>query len=608
MGKPHFAHFLLDTTPAMCHSFQKSQGALEFIMFLGPVATIRFPFALFVLAGAASAASAGTPVLFVDDDASPGGNGAGWATAFDHLQDALAAAAALGEAEIRVAGGWYPPDRDAVNPQGTGDRLASFHLLDGVRILGGHAGVGADPDKRDPARFPSVLSGDLGGNDDPADPTTFSDNAYHIVESWHNDHTAIIEGFTIRDGRADRLIGEGWWPDRRDDSGAGALLVHSDAVIRDCLFTANHAEANGALWIALSGAFAFAEPGGGALFISRGSPTMEGCVFDANTANRVGGGVGLHRSPARIVRCDFTNNRAEDDGLGGALGDMSADFATPERARIESCRFINNTALGSGGGGAVYTALTDSVYANCIMLANHAENAGGGVYADNGASVEFHSTAVVGNTATRRAAGVYEFSEVGDAYFFVNCIVWGNRCVDPVELNENMVSENGNIALYDTILEDGVERPVFAFDISRLLDADPRFTDTVGPDGVAFSGDEDLRPAPDSPAIDAGNSARVPEGVTTDLDAKPRFMDAPTIPDSGVGPAPVIDIGPFESGPGCTPADLTKPWGVLNFFDLAAYLDLYNAQDPRADLAPPFGMLNFFDLATAIARYNAGCP
>ena len=93
-----------------------------------------------------------------------------------------------------------------------------------------------------------------------------------------------------------------------------------------------------------------------------------------------------------------------------------------------------------------------------------------------------------GRTAARRAAGVYEFSEAGDAYFFVNCIVWGNPCVDPVELNENMVSENGNIALYDTILEDGVERPVFAFDISRLLDADPTRIDVAyhGVDPGAF--------------------------------------------------------------------------------------------------------------------------
>lgn len=56
------------------------------------------------------------------------------------------------------------------------------------------------------------------------------------------------------------------------------------------------------------------------------------------------------------------------------------------------------------------------------------------------------------------------------------------------------------------------------------------------------------------------------------------------------------------------PADLAPPFGVLNFFDLAAYIALYNAMDPAADLAPPFGVWNFFDLAAYIALYNAGCP
>jgi hypothetical protein len=58
--------------------------------------------------------------------------------------------------------------------------------------------------------------------------------------------------------------------------------------------------------------------------------------------------------------------------------------------------------------------------------------------------------------------------------------------------------------------------------------------------------------------------------------------------------------------PGC-PADLTGD-GLLNFFDLAAYLDLFNSQDPAADLAPPQGVLNFFDLAAYLDLYNAGCP
>jgi hypothetical protein len=48
--------------------------------------------------------------------------------------------------------------------------------------------------------------------------------------------------------------------------------------------------------------------------------------------------------------------------------------------------------------------------------------------------------------------------------------------------------------------------------------------------------------------------------------------------------------------------------GVLNFFDLSAYLDLFNTQDPAADLASPFGVFNFFDLSAYLDLYNAGCP
>lgn len=57
----------------------------------------------------------------------------------------------------------------------------------------------------------------------------------------------------------------------------------------------------------------------------------------------------------------------------------------------------------------------------------------------------------------------------------------------------------------------------------------------------------------------------------------------------------------------CT-ADLAEPFGEVNFFDLLAYIRLYNEGDPAADLALPAGILNFFDLTTFIAAYNAGCP
>jgi len=64
----------------------------------------------------------------------------------------------------------------------------------------------------------------------------------------------------------------------------------------------------------------------------------------------------------------------------------------------------------------------------------------------------------------------------------------------------------------------------------------------------------------------------------------------------------------FTQQGGCSLADLAEPYGSLNFFDVAAFIGLYNSQNPAADLASPFGVFNFFDVAAYINQYNAGCP
>lgn len=58
---------------------------------------------------------------------------------------------------------------------------------------------------------------------------------------------------------------------------------------------------------------------------------------------------------------------------------------------------------------------------------------------------------------------------------------------------------------------------------------------------------------------------------------------------------------------GCAP-DLAAPLGVLNFFDISAFITAFNAMDPVADFAAPFGVFNFFDISAYIDAYNAGCP
>ncbi len=63
-------------------------------------------------------------------------------------------------------------------------------------------------------------------------------------------------------------------------------------------------------------------------------------------------------------------------------------------------------------------------------------------------------------------------------------------------------------------------------------------------------------------------------------------------------------VGPVP----CSAADTAQPFGTLNFFDISAYIGLFNAGDPAADLAAPFGSLNFFDISAYIGIFNAGCP
>ena len=54
------------------------------------------------------------------------------------------------------------------------------------------------------------------------------------------------------------------------------------------------------------------------------------------------------------------------------------------------------------------------------------------------------------------------------------------------------------------------------------------------------------------------------------------------------------------------PADLTGD-GVLNFFDISAFLSAFSAMNPIADLTND-GVFNFFDVSAFLAAFAAGCP
>jgi hypothetical protein len=90
----------------------------------------------------------------------------------------------------------------------------------------------------------------------------------------------------------------------------------------------------------------------------------------------------------------------------------------------------------------------------------------------------------------------------------------------------------------------------------------PEFVDENGVDGVAGTGDEDLRLRDVSPCIDAGNNAAVTVGA--DVEQIPRRIDALSRADSGQGVAPLVDMGAYEFHTDCNGN------GIANDQDIAA--------------------------------------
>jgi hypothetical protein len=426
----------------------------------------------------------------VNANASPNGNGLTWQTAYDDLQDALARAKLTpGADQIWVAAGTYYPDG------GTGDRTLSFDLVDDTRVLGGFEYGDSDITDRDPLNNVTTLSGDLGGGD----------YSYHVITSYQNTETAVIEGFTIKDGRADD-------PNSAiNRMGGGAYFDCSEAVIVNCIFTNNTAGARGT-----------------------------DCVNDEGLQG-LGGAIALDGSPC---------------GEGTTL------------TRIQNCVFFDNVANSApevpfplpGKGGAVYSGGTDLQMANCLFYDNLANEGcgsggqGGAIFSEGTGSLELINCTIVDNES-RYAESLPNIGVAGGLYATntvtaTNCVFWGNE------------EDHASVSNWS----DQLIVPLPTEDITYCnIESDPSDQVFSGTGNIEEEPDfvtGQYRLTFDSPCLDAGNMNAI-TGINDEYDLNRDGATTGIIPDLDLAVRRTglnADMGAYEfQCTGTCPADFTGP-------------------------------------------------
>jgi predicted outer membrane repeat protein len=388
--------------------------------------------------------------IYVDDDANGINDGSSWTNAYIHLQDALAEAeAAEKPVEIRVAQGVYKPDQG--RNQILGDRRASFHLINGVSLIGGYAGLAeTDPNARNVERYLTVLSGDLNGDDidvnDPRDlrnEPTRTDNSERIVDASGVDVTTIVDGFTVSAGFGP--FGAGMGNAHGDptligctfegntayhDYGGGVLNSSGSPKLVNCMFTANYAKL------------------GGGMCSIRSTPTLTGCVFKGNYADLGAGLCNLHDIPkgnsdrdsnSTLIDCTFSGNHAKLWG-GGMFNGGSA-------STLSSCTFSGNSSLAYGAG--MYNRGSNHVMTDCTFSRNKTLGSGGGIWNDDVNDLMLTNCKFSNNSSKYDGGGIA--GSINKA-MMINCLFVGNKVYGEPDKPYDIGGGGGLSSHGDTIL------------------------------------------------------------------------------------------------------------------------------------------------------------
>ena len=467
-------------------------------------------------------------VVYVAKAGSDANDGLSWAMAKVTVQAGLNASVA-GD-EVWVAAGTY---------------VERITLTAQVALYGGFVGSETGLAERDWKVNATILDGNANGS--------------VVISPWTASSDTRIDGFIIRNGNADKgggircedyssptITNNTITGNSAYSGGGGVYCSNSSSVIADNTITGNIASG------------ASASNGGGISCYWNSSATIANNTITGNSAYSGGGGVYCFNSSPVIVDNTITGNIASGASAsnGGGISCYWNSSATIANNTVKG-----NSASGSySEGGGIYCVASSPTIINNAITGNSATGTsyglGGGIHCHSNSFPTITNNTITGNNASGSSAsqgggiccinasptitnttvafnssGLYVDSSPGSAAPFLryNCVV-GNAAYNYSGLADPTGSD-GNIS------------------------ADPLFirTPTPGADGTWATADDDpgnLHLKAGSPCIDAGDNAAVPAGILTDLDGLLRFIDDPATPDTGLGTAPIVDMGAYEYVPG----------------------------------------------------------
>ncbi|MEL7472297.1 MAG: choice-of-anchor Q domain-containing protein [Planctomycetota bacterium] len=551
-------------------------------------------------------------VCYVDASRPTGGVGNAWDEAFSDLQNAIAFVRAtrncLNIQAILIAEGTYTPT------QPNGARSASFELADGVNLFGGYPTGGGTPD---PAAHPTILSGDFKNDDAPDGSSGTDNNSYHVVTGDGVTDVSISD-LTITRGAATGAV---------EHSGGGLYLFNVErAVMRGVTFNDNQAS----------------NSGGGAYLDQSREIDFDDCVFDGNSAidpvNARSGAIEYSGTKDSLVRNSSILNNTSASNVGAirltgfstdveleslmvsgnsAAGENGAiSVSDGSTATISDSVFTDNEA---GAGAAISVFDAEAVVVNTLVYANRVAGGfgSGALRASTNGRLHIVNSTVAFNTGNNETGGVRSGAS-NAAINIENSILFGNTGATAASIEDAQVSGLGSSIDVDASLIEGLS--LFAGGLN--IDADPLFADAASGDFAVSVG---------SPVIDAGDSSRVPPGVTTDLAGGARVVNSVSYADTGVpdGVGGVVDMGAYEAPSGfanvmCAFADITS-FGVcvpgsgdaaVDLSDFACFLSEWSVASAFADITtagactPGAGGdgVDLSDFSCYLAEWSVGCP